>query len=53
MEILHLAFVLIETLWNVKINPAIGLNCFVFVLIETLWNVKAETQIERFYESTY
>ena len=35
--------VLIETLWNVKINSnSFSLNCFC-VLIETLWNVKTDT----------
>ena len=32
--------VLIETLWNVKIDSRIGANALVRVLIETLWNVK-------------
>ena len=32
--------VLIETLWNVKINQAIGIVNNAVVLIETLWNVK-------------
>ena len=33
-------FVLIETLWNVKITTAINIIIKIMVLIETLWNVK-------------
>ena len=32
--------VLIETLWNVKMNPPSRSPWMTFVLIETLWNVK-------------
>ena len=31
---------LIETLWNVKVNPAYLAVCPRYDLIETLWNVK-------------
>ena len=35
--------VLIETLWNVKVDVAAMLTKATIVLIETLWNVKTNT----------
>ena len=37
ISVCQLIFVLIETLWNVKMDINEGIIC---VLIETLWNVK-------------
>ena len=43
------AYVLIETLWNVKPSDKTVQRAFTSVLIETLWNVKQkETQIRRY-----
>ena len=37
-----LLLVLIETLWNVKLEDQVSINTYTIVLIETLWNVKRE-----------
>ena len=44
---LFYGFVLIETLWNVKVNIRTGDSPFAIVLIETLWNVKLPERKER------
>ena len=37
--------VLIETLWNVKMDISYLMNLAAFVLIETLWNVKSANYV--------
>ena len=44
--------VLIETLWNVKINDASFIFWQNVVLIETLWNVKLFTVVQYSYEAS-
>ena len=39
-------FVLIETLWNVKVSEAKEKTALYNVLIETLWNVKTVVGVE-------